>query len=106
MRRAVVIFAISLTPFLVTATRAEDPLQFATEQFIPLQPGRAVEIENTDGAIHIYSWREPRIRLAVLRKAYTEPRLHQIQVATESRAQSLGIRTIIPAVHGLFADRS
>jgi len=106
MHRPALFLGILLASFLVWPARAEDPLQFATEQFFPFQPGRAVEIENTDGAIHVYTWREPRVRLGVLRKAYTEPRLHQIQVATESRAQSLAIRTIIPAVHGLFADRS
>lgn len=106
MRRSAPLIAISLAAFFVWPAHAEGPLQFATEQFFPFQSGGAVAIENTDGAIDIYSWREPRVRLAVLREAYTEPRLHQIEVATESRAQSLAIRTIVPPVHGLFADRS
>ena len=85
---------------------AEDPLQNETEEFFPLPLNGTVTLENTDGSIHIYGWSEPRVRLAALRKAYTQPRLQQIRVETRAGPAALAVRTIIPKATGFFADRS
>lgn len=65
-----------------------------------------IELANTDGSIQIYGWDEARVRLATLRKAYTEPRLEQVRVTTKAEPAALIVRTIIPKASGLFADRS
>ena len=102
-----------LFPILVSSllgwsavARADDPLQDQSEQFFPLAVDGTVTLENTDGSIHIYGWYEPRVRLAALRKAYTQPRLQQIRVETRAGPAALAVRTIIPKATGLFADRS
>ena len=86
--------------------RADAPLEKQTEQFLPLQPGAAVKLVNIDGAIQVFAWREPRLRLATLRRAYTAARLQQLGLTTETRGNQVIIQTVMPEVHGLFADRS
>ncbi len=94
--------ALLLAPHI----RASDPLHSQTEQFFSLPLDGSINLENLDGSIHIYGWYQPRVRLAMLRNAYTASRLQQIRVETKSAAASLDIRTLIPPEHGLFADRS
>ncbi len=86
--------------------QAEDPLQKTSEEFFPLALDGTITLDHSDGAIHIYGWYEPRVRLLAVRKAYTAERLEQIRVETKSAPDSLGLRTVIPAASGLFADRS
>ncbi len=88
------------------AAQAEDPLHEQTEQFFPLPLDGAITLENTDGSIHVFGWYEPRVRLAVLRNAYTASRLQQIRAETKLAPNSLAVRSVIPPVHGIFADRS
>jgi hypothetical protein len=85
---------------------AEPPLQKESVAFFSLALEGTIALENTDGSIHIYSWYEPRVRLAAVRKAYTEARLQQVRVATKAAPAALIVRTIIPKASGLFADRS
>lgn len=96
--------------FLLAAGRlwaVDDPLHEQTEQFFPLAlRGGAITVDNPSGSIHVYGCYEPRVRLAALRNAYTAPRLAQLRVETEARPAALVIRTLIPPVRGLFADRS
>jgi hypothetical protein len=89
-----------------SSARAEDPLQKETVEFFPLALDGTIALENTDGSIHIYGWYEPRVRLAAVRKAYTDARLQQVRVATKAAPAALIVRTIIPKASGLFADRS
>lgn len=85
----------------------DDPLHEQSEQFFPLPlQGGTITLDNPSGSIYVYGWYEPRVRLAALRNAYTAPRLAQIRVEPESRPDALVIRTLIPPVRGLFADRS
>jgi hypothetical protein len=86
--------------------RADDPLQDQSEQFFSLALDGTITLENTDGSIHIYGWDVPRVRLAALRKAYSESRLRQIRVETRAEPAGLVIRTTVPKVSGWFADRS
>jgi hypothetical protein len=85
---------------------AEDPLHEQTEQFFSLPLDGAITLENTDGSIHVFGWYEPRVRLVALRNAYTAPRLAQIRAETKLAPNSLAVRSVIPPVHGIFADRS
>ncbi len=105
MPRFLRIFSLAFA-FAAVCARADDPLREQTEQFFPLQLNGAISLENTDGSIHVFGWYEPRVRLAALRNAYTAPRLRQIRVETRAQPASLAIRTVIPAAHGFFADRS
>lgn len=91
---------------LIAAARAEDPLQKRSEEIFPLPLDGALTLEHSDGSIHIYGWYEPRVRLVAVRKAYTALRLEQIRVETKSEPSALMVRTVIPPVSGLFADRS
>jgi hypothetical protein len=86
--------------------RAEDPLQKESVEFFPCAMDGTIALENTDGSIHVYGWKEPRVRLAALRKAYSEARLKQVRIETKSEPAALIVHTIIPKVSGLFADRS
>ncbi|HEY5037104.1 MAG TPA: hypothetical protein VII74_08255 [Chthoniobacterales bacterium] len=92
--------------FSAAVARAEQPLQSQTEQWFNLPLDGSITIANTDGSIHIFGWYEPRVRLSILRRAYTAPRLRQIRVQTNAQPRSLEIRTLIPRASGLFADRS
>ncbi len=100
---ALLFCAALLTP---SPGRAENPLQEETEQFFPLPLDGAITLEHTDGAIRIFGWYEPRVRLVAQRKAYTAERLRQIRVATEAQPSALVVRTVIPAATGFLADRS
>ncbi len=92
---------------LTVLAPAEDPLHQQDDQIFPLPLQRgAIVLDNPSGSIHVYGWYEPRVRLTALRNAYTAPRLAQVRVETESRPDALVIRTSIPPVRGLFADRS
>ncbi len=108
MERRGIEFGIILGALLLclAEARAETPLQLETEQFFPLPLDGSLTIDNIDGSIHIFGWYEPRVRVAALRQAYSEARLHQITVETRPSRSSLVVRTIIPPAHGLFADRS
>src|SRR5262249_7917306 len=65
-----------------------------------------INLESTDGTIEVVGWYKPRVRLAIVRRAYTTERLQQIRVETKSLPDSLTIRTFIPPIKGIFADRS
>ena len=91
---------------VAASARADEPLEKQTEQFLALRPGAAVTVVNVDGAIEVFAWREPRLRLATRRRAYTAQRLQQLGLTTETQADGVIIRTVMPAVRGLFADRS
>lgn len=82
------------------------PLAAASESYFPLPLKGEISIANTDGSIHVFGWYEPRVRLSILRRAYTAPRLRQIRVQTNAQPKTLEIRTLIPRANGLFADRS
>lgn len=81
-------------------------MQKAGEEFFPLALDGTITLEHTDGAIHIYGWSEPWVRLVAVRKAYTQPRLEQIRVETKAAPAALTVRTVIPPAAGLFTDRS
>ena len=85
---------------------AEDPLQERTAEFYPLPRGGALTIEGADGSIHIYGWNEPRVRIAALRNAYTDARLHEIRVETNAEPAAITVHASVPPAHGIFADRS
>ena len=89
-----------------TLARADDPLQDQVAQFFPLPLDGILTLVNTDGSIHVYGWNEPRVRLAALRKAYTASRLQQIRIERSATPASLTVRTVVPKVRGIFADRS
>jgi hypothetical protein len=91
---------------LALSARGDDPLQKASEEFFPLALNGTVTVDHTDGPIRVYGWNEPRVRLVAVRNAYTRSRLEQIRVATKSELPTLAIRSVIPAISGLFADRS
>ena len=105
MFRRWVLLVGALAAFAAGAPAAE-PLHARSEQFYPLPLDGRIDLENLDGSIHIFGWYEPRVQLAAVRHAYTAPRLQQIRVEAKSGASSLAIRTVVPPVHGLFADRS
>lgn len=86
--------------------RGNPPLQEQSEQFFNLPLDGTITVDNLSGAIHIFGWYQPKVRLAALRKAYTAPRLHQIRVETVARSHTLAVRTVIPEATGFFADRS
>ncbi len=92
--------------FVSGSVLADDPLRKETEQFFPLTRDGAITLENGGGSFHIFGWYEPRVRLVALRSAYTAARLEQIRVETKAEPAALDVRTIIPEVSGLFADRS
>ena len=83
-----------------------EPIADRSEQFFDLPLTGEIKVENTDGTIDVIGWYKPRVRLVTVRRAYTAERLQQIKVETASSSDSLSIRTIIPTVKGLFADRS
>lgn len=94
---------------LVTSSRPSsgaEPLSDRCEQFFDLPLTGAINVENIDGTIDVVGWYEPRVRLVLVRRAYTVQRLEQIRVETKSLPDSLSIRTVIPTIKGLFADRS
>lgn len=101
---------IALTLLVVVAptliSPGAEPVSEASEQFFDLPLTGTIDVENTDGTIEIVGWYKPRVRLASVRRAYTAERLQQIRVETRSLPDSLSIRTIMPAIKGLFADRS
>jgi len=104
--RAEVGILIGVLVLSIAGASAEQPLQLQTEQFFSLPLDGSLTIDNTDGSIHVFGWYEPRVRVATLRQAYSEARLHQIRVETSPGPASLAVRTIIPSAHRLFADRS
>jgi hypothetical protein len=83
-----------------------EPLHETTVQLLPCALDGSVSLENTDGSIHVYGWKEGRVKLVALRKAYTAPRLRQIRVETSAQPGSITAKTVIPIVAGIFADRS
>src|SRR5437773_7277640 len=66
----------------------------------------AFTLENSDGSIRIYCWKEPKVKLVALRKAYTKPRLDQIQVEINPQPESISVQTRIASAAGFFAERS
>src|SRR5690242_15837388 len=103
MERGGIRFGIILGALLlcVAEAEAETPLQLQTEQFFPLPLDGSLTIDNIDGSIRVFGWYEPRVRVAALRQAYSEARLHQITVETKPSPGSLSVRTIIPPAHGV-----
>lgn len=99
-------FLVCLFTVTVPFAPASEPLRESTEEFFFLARDGVLTVENTDGAIRIYGWNEPRVRLVALRKAYSAARLHTIRVETNARPASLVVRTRIPPATGFFADRS
>ncbi len=105
--RALPIFLLLLilaAPF--SALGAAVPLLQRTEEFFPLPLDGSIQLENSGGSFHIFGWYEPRVRLVAIRKAYTAARLAQIRVEKVLQPNALTVRTAIPEVSGLFADRS
>ncbi|CAN5472940.1 hypothetical protein BH18VER2_BH18VER2_10760 [soil metagenome] len=103
-----ILFSILVGFLLVggAAARGEEPLREQSEEFFPLALDGTIDLENGDGSIHIFGWDKPRVRLTVVRKAYSAPRLRQIRVETKAEPAALTVRTLIPPVSGLLADRS
>jgi hypothetical protein len=95
-----------LLPLSNQVCLAAEPVSEQSEQFFDLPLNGTINLENTDGTINVVGWYVPRVRLAAVRKAYTPERLQQIRVETTSQADSLLVRTVIPQISGLFADRS
>lgn len=94
---------------LVTSIRPSsvaEPISDRREQFFDLPLTGAINVENIDGTIDVVGWYKPCVRLVLVRRAYTAQRLEQIRVETKSLPDSLSIRTVIPTIKGLFADRS
>ena len=108
MQRWVAQVALILSALLgsTLSSFGAEPVSEQSEQFFDLPLTGAVKLENTDGTIYVVGWYVPRVRVAAVRKAYTAERLRQIRVETTSHSDSLVIRTIIPQIRGLFADRS
>jgi hypothetical protein len=102
--RARILFGLSL--LFSACTGPDSPLQLQSEQFFLLPLDGSLTIENTDGAIYVFGWSEPRVRVASLRQAYSATRLRQIRVETQTGPASLAVRTIVPPAAGLFSDRS
>ncbi len=100
------VFALATLELFSGRAQGADPLWRQSQEFFSLPLDGAITIENSDGSIHIFSWYEPRVRVAALRRAYTEARLGQIRVETKAQPKSLAVRSVIPPVSGLFADRS
>jgi hypothetical protein len=82
------------------------PLQKTSESYFALPLTGSIAIANTEGSIHIYGWYEPRVRLVALCRAYSAARLREVRLETTATATSLAVRSAIPPVPGLFADRS
>jgi DUF4097 and DUF4098 domain-containing protein YvlB len=85
---------------------SSEPLEEETEQFFPLPPNGSIAIENGDGAVRIVGWSDRRVRLEVVRRAYTAARLKQIRFITKADSNMLRVRTEVLPARGLFADRS
>lgn len=100
------VIALVLIALFIGRAQAADPLEKETVESFSLPLDGTITIDHTDGSIHIFGWYQPQVRLATLRKAYTEARLEQIQVETRAQPKSLDVQTIIPKAAGLFADRS
>jgi hypothetical protein len=103
---AQIAFSFPILLLLSLPSPGGEPISDRSEQFFDLPLTGAINVENTDGTINVVGWYKPRVRLAIVRKAYTTNRLRQIRVETKSSPNSLSIRTIIPEIKGLFADRS
>jgi hypothetical protein len=91
---------------VAAGARAEEPLHATSEQFFPLPLDGAVNVENLDGSIHIFGWYESRVRVAVVRNAYTAARLQQLRNEINASAGAVAIHSVVPPARGIFADRS
>jgi hypothetical protein len=100
---ASILFVIAISSLPCSAP---EPVADQREQLFDLPLTGAINLENTDGTIDVVGWYKPRVRLAIVRRAYTAERLEQIRIETNSRPDSLSVRTVIPTIKGLFADRS
>ncbi len=97
------IFASAVT---LSSGEGAEPLRAESDQSFALPLNGTLILENLDGAIHVYGWNFPKVRVGALCKAYTAHRVREIGYHAEVQATSLHIRTSIPSVSGFLADRS
>jgi DUF4097 and DUF4098 domain-containing protein YvlB len=96
----------ALTAFLVLAMQAHASDEGSeTEEFHQTYPFAAngrIELENLNGAVHIFAWDRNEVKVDAVKQAWSKQRLDEAKIKIDASANTISIRTEYPEHNRTF----